>query len=172
MITISKATAASAPILSQMGRQTFLEAHSTSSPAEDLAEYVSTKYALPTVQAEIANPKNIIHLIHYQSQPAGFSKIEFDSPFHLVKEANACKLDRLYLLKEFYGLKLGLELLEFNYELAKKAGQSGFWLYVWMGNDRAIRFYKKTGFEIIGEADFRLSARRVNPNHIMWKAIR
>jgi ribosomal protein S18 acetylase RimI-like enzyme len=78
------------------------------------------------------------------------------------------KLERLYLLKEFYGRNLGAELFNFNLNLSKEAGEKGLWLYVWKGNDRAIRFYQKQGFEIVGSHDFKISETHHNPNHQMF----
>jgi ribosomal protein S18 acetylase RimI-like enzyme len=77
-------------------------------------------------------------------------------------------MERLYLLKEFYGLEIGLKLMKFNTELAKKKEQSGIWLEVWIKNFRAIKFYKKVGFEIVGEANFTVSKTHSNPNYIMY----
>ena len=72
------------------------------------------------------------------------------------------------MLKEFYGLCLGLELLNFNIDLSKKNNEAGMWLFVWKENPRAISFYKKAGFEIIGSYDFKLTETHSNPNHQMF----
>lgn len=42
------------------------------------------------------------------------------------------------------------------------------WLYVWKGNDRAIQFYKKAGFKIVGDGFFRLTDTHANPNWQMF----
>lgn len=76
-------------------------------------------------------------------------------------------MERIYLLKEFYGLQLGLELFQFNVNLSKSNGQKGMWLFVWKENKRAVNFYQKMGFKIIGEHDFRISPNHTNPNHQM-----
>lgn len=84
-----------------------------------------------------------------------------------IQIENVTKLERLYLLKEFYSLKLGLELFNFNLELSKQNNQAGMWLFVWKENQRAVSFYKKTGFKIIGNYDFKLTETHSNPNHQM-----
>ena len=78
------------------------------------------------------------------------------------------KLERIYLLREFYGSQLGKELFHFNLELSKRNAQTGMWLYVWTENERAVRFYKKNGFKAIGRYDFKISENHSNPNYLMW----
>jgi ribosomal protein S18 acetylase RimI-like enzyme len=41
------------------------------------------------------------------------------------------------------------------------------WLYTWTGNERAVSFYLKAGFKIIGSHNFKISATHSNPNHRM-----
>jgi ribosomal protein S18 acetylase RimI-like enzyme len=73
------------------------------------------------------------------------------------------------LLKEFYDKKLGAKLFEHMVQLSKQKHQSGLWLYTWVGNHRAVAFYKKAGFEKVGDEDFMISPTHGNPNYIMWK---
>jgi ribosomal protein S18 acetylase RimI-like enzyme len=86
-----------------------------------------------------------------------------------MNESHFAKLERLYLLKEFYDKKLGNALFQFNCDLAKQHSQKGIWLFVWTGNHRAIRFYDKAGFKIIGSHNFKISEDHSNPNHQMLK---
>ena len=69
--------------------------------------------------------------------------------------------------KEFFGKKLGLKLLDVITQYSKEHNQSGIWLFTWIGNERAIDFYKKAGFEIIGSHEFKVSETHYNPNHQM-----
>ena len=61
-------------------------------------------------------------------------------------------MERLYLLKEFYGLGLGKKLFDFNVGLIKKNNQKGIWLYVWIKNYRALNFYEKVAFKYKNKA--------------------
>ena len=63
--------------------------------------------------------------------------------------------------------KLGYQLFDFNVNLSKEHNQNGMWLFVWIENKRAVSFYEKTGFKIIGSHDFFLSKTHSNPNHQM-----
>jgi ribosomal protein S18 acetylase RimI-like enzyme len=168
MIEIIKACKDDAPLLSLIAASTFIESHGASASKDDIDSYVTRMYSSKIIEGELADSKNIYYIIYHDKQPAGYSKIIFDSPYTGSKTKNTTKLDRLYLLKKFYNLKLGQALLQCNIELSKESIQSGMWLFVWKKNDRAILFYKRNGFRIIGSHDFRISERHTNPNHLMF----
>lgn len=170
MNLITRATKKDWRLLVDMGKVSFLEAHGNSASPEILSTYVDKNYNEEVFKTELATPKNVYRIIYHNQQAAGYSKIIFDAPHANIPVANVTKLERLYLLKEFYGLNLGLELLQYNIDISKKNGQSGIWLFVWKENHRAINFYKKAGFEIIGSHDFKISETHANPNHQMFLA--
>ncbi|MBL7722914.1 MAG: GNAT family N-acetyltransferase [Chitinophagaceae bacterium] len=166
MVTIVKATTNDAALLADIGRISFIESHGHSAPAADIDAYVAAKYTPTILQQELSDPGNIYHILYHGQQAAGYSKIILHSP-HPGMQQNITKLERIYLLKEFYQLKLGYQLLQFNIDLSKKNNQAGMWLYVWKENHRAVNFYIKAGFQIIGSYDFKLSETHSNPNHRM-----
>jgi len=168
MTTIRKASPTDVELLSQLGRQTFIESHGHSAATEDVETYINTAYDPETCKQELEDANNIYHFIYYKDQPAGFSKIIFNNVAPGVAATNITKLERIYVLKTFYNMKLGLALLNFIIELSKSHNQKGMWLYTWVENERAINFYKKAGFTIIGSHDFRISATHTNPNHRMY----
>jgi len=89
-------------------------------------------------------------------------------PNENISEQHVAKLERFYLLKEFYGLGLAGELLNFNRKIAQENNQKGIWLAVWVENHRAIQFYTKNNFRKVGSYDYQISATHANPNHIMF----
>jgi len=155
-------------LLSEIAKRAFFESHGHSASPEDVNAFAAQTYTPDVIRQELNNEKNIYLIIYHDNRPAGYSKIIFNSPYPNSREKKITKLERLYLLKEFYGLNLGTELFQFNIELARKNYQTGIWLYVWKENPRAVRFYTKLGFEIIGSYDFKLSETHSNPNHRMF----
>lgn len=165
---IVKAGIADFKLISRLAGQTFMESHGHSATLEEVNNYRTEKYNEGAVRKDLENERNLYYVIYHNECPAGYSKMILDSPYN--REAGVlkiAKLERLYLLREFYGLGLGNELFAHNVSLAKEAGQTGVWLYVWKGNPRAIAFYRKQGFVINGDYDFRISETHVNPNHRM-----
>ncbi len=168
MVSINKAGIDDFQLLAEIAKSTYIESHGHSASAENINKYVADKYSIDTVKGDLQDLKNIYHIIYYDQQPAGYSKIILNEPNPTIQSSNITKLERLYLLKEFYGLKLGAKLLNFNVEVSKDNNQVGMWLYVWKENVQAIRFYKKAGFEIIGSYDFKVTDTHYNPNHLMF----
>ncbi len=168
MITIVPATVHDSSLLARIGSRSLLESHGHSAPAPVMQSYVNEKFTITALEKELADCQNIFHIIYYNNQPAGYSKIICHQPLADVPQKNITKMERLYLLQEYYSLKLGRQLLQFNVNLSRQKGEAGMWLYVWKENERALRFYTKAGFQIVGDGYFRLTDDHANPNWQMY----
>jgi diamine N-acetyltransferase len=168
MISIIRATMEDHRPIVAIGKVAVEEAHRDSTSAENLNQYLEKNYNDNAIREELDDPNNIYHIVSYNGEPVGFSKIILNTKEPGIEAENITKLDRIYLLKEFYGLKLGLELLNFNIAVAKNNNQSGIWLYTWTGNKRAIDFYLKAGFIIAGSHKFYVTETHYNLNHLMF----
>ncbi len=167
MISIVRADMSDFRELANIGKQSFIESHGHSASALIIENYVNEKYSFDTIIDELENEINIYYKILYNGHIAGYSKIILNSSHPNIATPFVTKLERLYLLKDFYQLKVGLELFKYNLNFSQINNQNGMWLYVWKENDRAINFYTKNGFKIIGSYDFKISENHFNPNHQM-----
>jgi len=168
MISIIRATEKDHHSIVEIGRVSVADSHKDSSPPAVMNEYLEKTYNSTSIKKELNDINNIYHIINYNGKPVGFSKIVMDAKHPNIVMENATKLDRIYLLKEFHGLKLGLELLKFNIELSRNNQQSGMWLYTWIGNERATNFYLKAGFTIIGSHKFYVTDKHYDVSHQMF----
>ena len=168
MISVIQATEKDFKSIVTIGNISVAEAHRDSTTAENLKEYLAKNYTENAIKEELNDPNNIYHIISYNELPVGFSKINLNAKHPAIASENVTKLDRIYLLKEYFGLNLGFELLKFNIELSKNNNQAGIWLYTWIGNNRAINFYLKAGFKIIGSHRFYVTETHYNLNHHMY----
>jgi|TARA_B110000902_G_scaffold260407_1_gene333278 ribosomal protein S18 acetylase RimI-like enzyme len=169
MINIKKATVVDTNLLVSLSIEAFLPAHGHSSPKKDIDSYISKNFSKENLRDELLEQNNEYYLIYYKNKVAGFSKVIFNSPNENIDGINITKMERLYLLKEYYGLGLGLELFNFNVTLSKKNHQRGLWLEVWIENLRAIAFYTKTGLKKTGLYNFKVSETHSNPNYVMFQ---
>ena len=168
MITILTATPIDAKVLAELGKSTFLESHSHSASKKDIYNYVALKFSISEFERELKKQSNIYYILYYNEKPVGYSKIVFNVSDKNIPLKNVTKLERIYILEAYQKLKLGLELFTYNLNTSKKHNQSGMWLYTWIENQKAIAFYKKAGFKIVGGYDFKISDTHSNPNHQMF----
>lgn len=168
MHKIVKATVKDAKLLSILGIETFIPAHGHSAPKKDIDNYVSESFSEENLVLELLDTKNEFYLFYVDDKIAGYSKIVFNQKNKDIVSKNVTCMNRLYFLKEFYGLGLGKILFNFNINLCKQNKQSGIWLAVWVENQKGISFYKKMGFKKVGSLDFKISDTHVNPNHVLF----
>lgn len=167
MTSIIRATVKDIELLTHLSKSTFIEAHGRSASEENINEYVSKKFTNQVFKKELKDSNNIFYIIYYNETAVGYSKIIFNFQHPNIRNKNITKLERLYLLEAFHSLKLGLELFNYNLNESIKQNQEGMWLFVWIENNKAINFYKKAGFKIVGHYDFQITATHSNPNHQM-----
>ncbi len=168
MTTIRPASITDAELLSTIAPQVHMESHGHSAKAEDHEIYIAKKLSAEAFTNELANPENLYHIIFVDDVAAGYSKIILNCNHSLITEQPVTKLERIYLLKPYYGMDAGKQLFDYNVSLSKEQHQKGMWLHVWTENHRAFAFYQKQGFNIIGSYDFEVSPTHFNPNHVMY----
>jgi ribosomal protein S18 acetylase RimI-like enzyme len=168
MISIRKATVQDCHSIASIGKISVVDSHRDSCSAEDMHAFLERNYTSDAIKADLEDIQNIYYLLQYNDQPVGFSKMVLHAKHPDIRAENVTLLDRIYIRKEFYGLKLGLELLNFNIALARESNQSGIWLYAWIGNTRAVNFYQKAGFTIIGSHKYYVTETHYDESHHMF----
>ena len=154
-----------------ISRKTFLESHGHSAKDSDIQEYINGNLNTSVLRQQLRSSENHFYFILKDQELAGYSKIILDKSHPSIGWQPVAKFERLYLPREFYGLGLGEELFAHNLDIARSNHQKGMWLFVWVENERALRFYHKHDFQIIDQQDFKISEDHANPNHLMWRKL-
>ena len=165
---IIKAGIEDAKVLSEMGAETFIASHRNSAPAHEIDRYVKETYNVEAITEKLTNPQNIYHIIKHENRYAGFSKMILNSSYPGIAAKDVSKMDQIYLLNTFQGLKLGAKLLQFNIGLSRTSKEAGMWLIVWLGNTQAMNFYIRFGFTVVKEDVFYLTETHTNRCYIMF----
>lgn len=168
MIKIRKAISKDCELIAAIGETTFLETYLINTPQTAVENFIEKTFDIDTLAEELCNPNIHYYIVYHDDIIAGYSKIEFNVPTEHIETTAITKLDRLYVLKEFHGKNIGPQLFKYTIESSKKHQQQGMWLYVWIENKRAISFYKKNNFKVVGQYDFILSETRSNPNDVLF----
>lgn len=157
-LSIRRATIDDAGHLADLGARTFYETFAVDNTSEDMAAYLAASFS-PSLQAkEITDPNTTLLIAEIDGIAAGYAKLELSVAPFCVTGPDPIELSRLYVLREFIGSGVGAALMEACITEAKRAGNATMWLGVWERNERAQAFYKRWGFEEVGEHSFLLGS--------------
>jgi ribosomal protein S18 acetylase RimI-like enzyme len=145
-ITVEQINISHLAALQQIGRQTFSETFAESNSAENMAKYLEEAYSYEKLSAELNDPNSIFYFAMMDQNVIGYLKLNFGASQTELKDNNALEIERIYVLKEFHGKKVGQLLFDKAIEIAKEYHVAYVWLGVWEENKRALQFYTKNGF--------------------------
>lgn len=142
--------------LQKLGRKTFFETFAESNSADNMKMYLEEGFSDNKLCSELENPNSEFYFAESEGEPIGYLKVNFGNSQTEQKEANSLEIERIYVLKDFHGKKVGQLLFEKAIKLAQERKVDFVWLGVWEKNPRAIRFYKKNGFVEFDKHIFKL----------------
>ena len=132
--------------LQKIGRQTFFETFSAGNTEENMNKYLKEGFSIEKLTAELNNKNAEFYFAELDNNIVGYLKLNFGPSQTELKDDKALEIERIYVLKEFHGKKVGQILYEKAIQIARQANADYVWLGVWEENPRAIHFYKKNGF--------------------------
>lgn len=142
--------------LQKIGKQTFRETFSAGNTEKDLAQYLSESFSTQQLTAELNDQKSEIYFALVNDDSIGYLKVNWEESQTELQDKKAFEIERIYVLKDFHGKKVGQLLLQKAIQIAKEKGVNYIWLGVWEENTRAIQFYKKYGFVEFDKHIFKL----------------
>ena len=155
-VTIRYAGLADSQLLAQMGSKTFHDAFIQDNRPENISAYIQSAFSPQKQAVELANPASVFFIAEVDSYPAGYAYLHAGQPADGVTAARPLELVRIYALQEWIGHGIGAALMQACLYEARRRGHDTLWLGVWERNPRAIAFYRRWGFEIVGCHTFQL----------------
>ncbi|MBN8786388.1 MAG: GNAT family N-acetyltransferase [Terrimonas sp.] len=153
-IYIRKATPEDYDIIVDLGRRTFVETYSEVTHNEALQAYMEKKFTLEVIEKEMNKPDACFYIGFIENIPAAFTKLRSDRKAKGLEHINGIEIERIYVLKEYQGLKVGKLMMDRCIEIASGDKYDMIWLQVWQHNTKAIQFYQKAGFVIYETTTF------------------
>ena len=142
--------------LEQISKQTYYNAFSQENSLENMRAYLESSLSEEKLLEELKESNSEFYFAEINQRLIGYLKINFDAAQTDLYDRNAMELERIYVIKEFQGKNYGQKLLNKILGIAKKNEMDYLWLGVWEKNERAIRFYERNGFSVIGSHPFRM----------------
>ena len=155
-IEIIKITKIDIDQLQKIGRETFYETFSESNTEENMRNYLETGFSIDKITTELNDENAEFYFAKIENNVIGYLKLNFGASQTELKSDKAIEIERIYVLKEYHGQKVGQILYDKAIEIAKKKNAEFIWLGVWEENPRAINFYKKNGFVEFDKHIFKL----------------
>ncbi|MDY8135704.1 GNAT family N-acetyltransferase [Aquimarina sp. 2201CG5-10] len=162
-IEIRRAIVEDAEIVSYLGTTTFDQAFGDFfKDKEGLREYLDTTFSVEKIKNSLKKDTNKYWVVTDQDQSIGYAKLQLNSPSEFIKGNNVCKLQKIYFLNTFSAKGIGSKLQQLIFEEAIANYCDFMWLSVLKENDRAVKFYERNDYKIVGEHPFMIGNDRFN----------
>ena len=155
-IDIKRVTLNDIDQLQKISRQTFSETFSAGNTEENMKKYLEEGFSIEKLTAELNDKSAQFYFAVLNNDVIGYLKLNFGQSQTELKDDKALEIERIYVLQEFHGRKVGQLLYEKAMQIARQINANYVWLGVWEENPRAIHFYKKNGFVEFDKHIFKL----------------
>lgn len=142
--------------LQYIGKETFSQTFSEINTEKNMKKYLSESFSIAQLTEELSNELSRFYFAKLNNQVIGYMKLNTGEAQKENPKENALEIERIYVLKDFHGKKIGQLLYNKAIELAEEIAVDHVWLGVWEKNSRAIAFYTKNGFVQFDEHVFML----------------
>lgn len=173
VISIARRNAATAAQLAELGRQTFQDTFAADNRPEDMAAYLAATFSPEKQLQELEDPNTVFLLVRMQQEVVGYAKLALNSVLGVEPGKTPdqrLEVERLYVREDWIGTGLGTTLMRRILEDARQKACRSVVLGVWEKNQRAIAFYQRFGFKVVGQHEFVLGAD-VQTDLIMRKGL-
>ena len=142
--------------LKRIGKRTFTETFSSDNSEENITEYLDNGFSTEKLKTELTDKNAEFYFAELKGRVIGYLKVNSGQSQTEIKDKNYLEIERIYVLKEYHGKKVGQLLYEKAIKIAKSKNAEYVWLGVWEKNPRAIKFYEKNGFVPFDKHIFKL----------------
>ena len=155
-VRLRAAASDDAAALALVGAATFLETFAGVLDGADIVEHCRVQHAHEVYARWLADPAAAIWLAVADPGGAavGFAVLAPSDLPVVDPRPGDLELKRIYLLRRFQGTGTGAGLMRAAMGEARRRHATRLLLGVYDGNPRALAFYDKAGFTIIGERHF------------------
>jgi len=149
-----------APAIAYIGRTAFRKAFALLfNSCAELEEYLDYTYGVDKIASSLRKANNVYFLATVDGLPVGFAKVKRHSLNDQLDSVFQAELQKLYVLKEYQGCGVGQALMDAVARFVSSFEPDCLWLDTYVGNERAIRFYERNGFQKAGTHHFTIGTQ-------------
>ena len=157
---IRRAVPADAPVLAELGAQTFVDTFGHLYQPEDLQAFLDESHSEQAYARTLADPAYALWIAERDGKPIGYAQAGPCGLPHPDVQPGDGELKRLYLLASEQNGGVGGQLFAEALRWLERDGPRTLWISVWSENFGAQRFYARHGFEFVAEYEFPVGNQR------------
>ena len=155
--TIRRATAADAELLSRLAARLFDQTFGPVNDPADMRAHIAANFSVDAERHALDDPDRIVWIAEDDGHAAfGYAMLRRGSTAEGVTGKKPAEVQRIYVDAAWHGHGAGHALMRACIEHARAWHCDVLWLGVWERNPRAIAFYEKSGFRVVGRQSFQL----------------
>jgi ribosomal protein S18 acetylase RimI-like enzyme len=161
---VRPATTADATQLHALAAATFPLACPPATPQSSIDDFIARHLSAASFSAYLADDSRRLLIAEVDTVPAGYTMIVVGEPSdpdvsRAITVRPTAELSKFYVLPDHHGRGVAVSLMAATIDLARDRGAAGMWLGVNQQNERAGRFYQKSGFLVVGTKRFQVGDR-------------
>lgn len=166
---VRAATGADAVSLSVLAMQVYLDTYARRGIRPSIARDVLDTFTCEKFDGWLAEARSEIRVAECDDHLVGFAHVTFDGTCALAPGARQAELLRLYVQEPFTANGIGTALLLVAERLARSREVDVLWLTPWVGNARALGFYRKHGYADVGQTWYHIEGEAIeNRVYAKW----
>lgn len=167
---LRRATPADASALAEFAERTFRETYSADNRPENMDAYVTAHFSESIQRAELTGRELETLVAMADGAMAGYAQIRRPGAVPpCVPGERRMEIARFYVDGSWHGRGLARAMMDACLTTWARDADTA-WLGVFARNHRAVRFYEKCGFRIVGRAVFRMGTDEQN-DYVMARAV-
>lgn len=148
--TLRRAAPADLVPFGEFSRRTFRATYGPFQAPERMARHLDERMNDRRMGEELADPARTVLVLLHGDEWAGYTMLRSGDAPPEVASTRPVEIERFYVAHAWHGRGLAASLMAATLDAAREKGHDVAWLAVWERNPRAIRFYEKQGFLIVG----------------------
>ena len=161
-IRVRVGTPDDAALLAATAERMFRDAFAASNDPAQMDAYCRDHYSETIQRAELEQPDIRVLFLEEHGKVVAYAQLRLGAP--------EGEIWRFYVDRGQHGRGIAQRLMSESLEHLRSTGAERVVLAVWEHNPRAIAFYRKTGFEVVGTRPFILGAE-VQTDLVMMRAL-
>jgi GNAT superfamily N-acetyltransferase len=153
-MVVRRADRADASMLAELGARMFRETFERDNTPENMSAYLAKGFDVAAIARELADPSVAYLVGEIEHRPMAYAELRAAAAPAGVTGPAPLELARFYVDRPWHGSGAARALMSACDDEARRRGARTLWLGVFERNPRAIRFYEKCGFRVVGSQTF------------------